>query len=316
MIGLLAVAHQLQHLLQFRLGRPAVGAVAGQVHRRVPVGHDNLVRLHVLGHIDDDGAGPAGGGDVERLLEDAHDVLGALDQVVVLGDGPADFDDGRLLEGVAADDRRADLPGDGDDGAGVELGVGEGGDEVGGAGTAGGDADADPAGGAGVALGREAAALFVARQDGAQAVGDVGERLVDRHTGAAGVGENDLDAVVEQALDQDIGPGHRRLRRLAHGGNSHASGNADGRMSYFKDRSDSFQRLWRERDARRLPRVHEDVRLGTALLTYLHSRRSVRGRRRSRRTRPGRMCWNRTPPGRNRTALTATARPAPTPCGR
>ena len=55
-------------------------------------------------------------------------------------------------------------------GHGIELGVGEAGDEVGGAGAAGGDADADLAGGAGVALGREAAALLVPRQDGAQPV--------------------------------------------------------------------------------------------------------------------------------------------------
>ena len=53
-------------------------------------------------------------------------------------------------------------------GHGVHLGVGQAGDEVGGAGAAGGHADADLAGAAGVALGREAAALLVARQDGAQ----------------------------------------------------------------------------------------------------------------------------------------------------
>ena len=255
MIGFLLLRHQLQHLLQFRPGRPAVGAVAGQVHRRVPVGHDDLVDLHVLGHVDDDRAGPAAGGEVERLLEHAHDVLGALDEVVVLGDGPADLDDGRLLEGVGADDVRADLAGDGDDRHGVELGVGEAGDEVGGAGAAGGDADADLAGGAGVALGGEAAALFVARQDSAQTVGHVGQRLVNRHTGAAGVGENDLDAVAEQALDQNVGPGHRRLRRLAHGGNSHASGNADGRKHHFTAEGDSFQRVWRESGPRTVGRT-------------------------------------------------------------
>ena len=99
---------------------------------------------------------------------------------------------------------------------GVHLGVGEAGDEVGGAGAAGGDADADLAGGAGVALGREAAALLVARQDGAQAIVDVRQRLVNGHAGAAGVGEDDLDAVVEQALDQDGGPRLRQRLRFGH----------------------------------------------------------------------------------------------------
>ena len=64
----------------------------------------------------------------------------------------------------------ADLAGDGDERHGIQLGVGEAGDEVGGAGAAGGDADADLAGAAGVALGGEAAALLVARQNGAQPV--------------------------------------------------------------------------------------------------------------------------------------------------
>src|SRR5207248_4024697 len=159
-----------------------------------------------LGHVDDDGAGPARAGDVEGLLEDADDVLGAGDEVVVLGDGPANLDDGRLLEGVGADDGGADLAGDGDQRDGVHLGVGQAGDEVGGAGAAGGDADADPAGGAGVPFGGEPAALLVAGQDGAELVAEAGEGLVDGHAGPAGVGEDHLDPVVDQALHQDVGP--------------------------------------------------------------------------------------------------------------
>ena len=68
--------------------------------------------------------------------------------------------------------RRADLAGDGDDRHRVHLGVGEAGDEVGRPGPAGGHADADLAGAAGVALGREAAALLVPRQDGAEPVAE------------------------------------------------------------------------------------------------------------------------------------------------
>ena len=56
-------------------------------------------------------------------------------------------------------------------GIAVHLGVGDAGDEVRRAGAAGGHADADLAGGAGVALGREAAALLVPRQDRAEPVG-------------------------------------------------------------------------------------------------------------------------------------------------
>src|SRR5262249_29319436 len=199
--GPLAGADHLQELAQ--LGRPGaeVGAVAGGVHGGRPVGDGHLADLHVLGHVDDDRPGPAGGGDVERRLDDARDVLGARDQVVVLGDGPAHLDDRRLLEGVAADDGGADLPGDGDDRAGVHLGVGQAGDEVGRPGPAGGQADADLAGAAGVALGGEAAALLVPRQDGAQAGGGGRPGLGGGGAGAAGAGGDELDRVVQAGLN-------------------------------------------------------------------------------------------------------------------
>ena len=97
----------------------------------------------------------------------------ALNQIMVLGDGPADFDDRRFLERIGADDGgRRPGPVMAMIGHGIHLGVGEAGDEVGGAGAAGGDADADPAGAARVALGREAAALLVPRQDRANLVGN------------------------------------------------------------------------------------------------------------------------------------------------
>src|SRR6185312_9171586 len=98
--------------------------------------------------------------------------------------------------------------GDGDDRRRIHLGVGEASDEVGGAGAAGGHADADFAGGAGVAVGHEPAALLVARQNGPQPVLDFGERLVDGHGGAAGIGEHDLDALANEGFDEDIGAGH------------------------------------------------------------------------------------------------------------
>ena len=83
----------------------------------------------------------------------------------MLSDGTCYLDDGGFLEGVCADHAAGDLAGDGDEGDAVKQGVGEAGDEVGGAGAGGGDADAGEAGRAGVALGGEDAALFVARED-------------------------------------------------------------------------------------------------------------------------------------------------------
>ena len=73
------------------------------------------------------------------------------------------------------------------------------------------------AGGAGVALGHEAAALLVARQDGADLVLDVlGQRLVQRHAGPAGIGEDGIDAVIDQTLDEDVRARYRPLLNLRH----------------------------------------------------------------------------------------------------
>ena len=69
----------------------------------VVVGHA-LGLLHVLGHVDEHRARPAGGGDEERFLHDAGDVGHVGHQVVMLGDAAADFDDRRFLERVGADD--------------------------------------------------------------------------------------------------------------------------------------------------------------------------------------------------------------------
>src|SRR5690606_27629013 len=76
-------------------GRRAGGAVSP--------GAGELRQGDVLGNVDEHRSGPAGGGDGERFVDDAGQVPGVLDQVVVLGDGPGDADDVRLLEGVGPD---------------------------------------------------------------------------------------------------------------------------------------------------------------------------------------------------------------------
>ena len=112
----------------------------------------------------------------------------------------------RLLEGTAADHRLGHLAGDGDQGTGIDIGVGDGRHQVGRTGTASRHAHAGPAGGSGVAFGSEASALFVTGQDGANL--RLRERLVDLHARAAGVGENDLAALALQRLDKDVAPKH------------------------------------------------------------------------------------------------------------
>ena len=92
----------------------------------------------------------------------------------MLRDGSRYLDNGRLLERVGADHPARHLAGDGDEWDGVEQRVGEGGDEVGGPGTGGGDADAGLAGGASVALSGKGLALLVAEE----VVGDGSVNLI------------------------------------------------------------------------------------------------------------------------------------------
>ena len=68
--------------------------------------------------------------------------------------------------------------------------------------------DADLAGRARIALGGMHRALLVAHQDVAQPV-LLEERVVDRQDGAAGIAENDINALIDQGFDD-----HFRSRHL------------------------------------------------------------------------------------------------------
>ena len=71
-------------------------------------------------------------------------------------------------------------------------------------------AHADPPGDPRVAVGRVGAALLVADEDVAQ-LGVVAEDVVERQDHAARVAEEDVDALAEQRLAQDVGPDPRPL---------------------------------------------------------------------------------------------------------
>ena len=88
-------------------GKP--GEVPGEVDGLVPIRHGELL-LDVFGDVDEDRAEVAGGGN------NARNVVDVEDELVVLGDGSDDFDNGGFLEGVDANHAPGDLAGDGDDG--------------------------------------------------------------------------------------------------------------------------------------------------------------------------------------------------------
>ena len=186
----------------------ALGVEPGDVHL---VGEQYLRAglLDVFRHVDDHRAGPAACGDLERLLHHGRDFVDVGDEVAVFHHRQGHPEKVGLLKSALADHCLRHLAGDGDERDRIHERVGDAGDEVGGAGAAGGHADTGPAGGAGIALGRERAALLVARQDGADLLGS-GQRLVKLHARAAGVGEDRVHALALECADEDLTADHAR----------------------------------------------------------------------------------------------------------
>ena len=178
---------------------------AGDDLRLGRVGRAGLLLEGVLGDVDVDGAGPAGPRDVERLGHDARQVVGIAHEVVVLGHRQRDAVDVDLLERVLADQRGGHVAGDGDHRHRVEERGPDPGHEVGRARTGGAHAHPDPTGHPGVAVGGVRAALLVADEDVAQ-LGIVAEDVVERQDHAARVAEEDVDALAQQRLAQDVRP--------------------------------------------------------------------------------------------------------------
>ena len=166
----------------------------------------------VLGDVHQDRAGTPAGGDVKGLVDRLRQFGGALHEEVVLRAGAGDAERVRLLERVASDQLRRDLPGDRHDGDRVEEGVHQAGDEIRRPRSRGRAADADLPGGAGVPLRREGGVLLVADE----VVLDlrVVEHVVEGEGHAAGISEEATDAFPEKALHQDVRAGHQ-VRHVA-----------------------------------------------------------------------------------------------------
>ena len=173
------------------------------------------------------GPGPAAPGDVERLGDHARQLIRVADQVVVLRHRQRDAVDVDLLERVLADQRRRNVAGDRDHRHGVEEGGPDPGDEVRGPRSRRAHAHADPTGDPGIAVGGVGAALLVADEHVAE-LRVIPEDVVEGQDDAARIAEEDVDALAEQGLAQDVGADARALevaRLVEHG----LAGLLDGR---------------------------------------------------------------------------------------
>ena len=201
-----------------RVARAGGGPVAG--HGRLGVVEVlDLAGPLVHADVDQHRAGAPRLGHVEGLGERPRQVVGVLDQVRVLHDRQGDADDVRLLEGVGAHARGADLAGDRDQRHRVHVGVGDRGHEVGRARPRGGRADAGPSGDLRVPFGHVAGTLLVAHQEGSD-VRVVVERVEERDHRSSRQPEDGVHARPLEASEGRIDRAHawcpsaRWLRRL------------------------------------------------------------------------------------------------------
>ena len=193
------VAHPLEVALDLR----TIGLVLDVALERIGAAGE----LHVLRDVDDDRAWAAVRGDVEGLVQDARQILDPAHQIIVLGAIAGDAGRVAFLERVRADEMGRHLAGDADQRDRIHQRVGETGDRVGRARAGGHQKDADLAGRAREAFCGMRRALLVAHENVADLV-LMEDRVVDRQHRAAGIAEDELDALIFQRLDHHFGAGH------------------------------------------------------------------------------------------------------------
>jgi hypothetical protein len=142
---------------------------------------------------------------VKSLLDDHGQVVHILDQVVVLGAGPGDSGNIRLLEGIVADQHGGDLPGKDHHGNGIHVGRGQSGDGIGAAGAGGYDADADLAGGPGITVRGVDRTLFMTHQDMPDLLGILAHGMVQGQDRSARQPEDGVDPFQFERFEYDFG---------------------------------------------------------------------------------------------------------------
>ena len=187
--------------ISFWLGKEDRLAAMGLGGRGFPVENAGCL-LGVLGDVQEHRAGAVGRRDLKGFAQRRGNVLGARDQVVVLGDRQRDSGDVAFLKSVGADHGAADLAGDANDRGGVHHRRGDPGDHVRGARAGGGYGHSHSSAGAGVAVGHVRGALFVPDQN----VVDLGsgQGVVGRQNRAAGIAEYARDIQGFEGLPNDV----------------------------------------------------------------------------------------------------------------
>ena len=126
------------------------------------------------------------------------------DHVVVFGDRSTDLDHRRFLKCIGADGFLRNLAGDRDDRHAVQFGIGNSSHQIGSSRTAGRHTDSDFSRRSGHTLSGKRAALFVARQNRANAIAILAECLMQRHAGSPGVRKAVLRPLTNEHFHENL----------------------------------------------------------------------------------------------------------------
>ena len=159
----------------------------------------------ILQEVNQNRTGTTTGGHGKSLAHHIGDLLCIAHQESRLGDRHGDTGGVDLLKGILTQQVLAHIAGDKYHGGGIQIGSGDAGGQVRGAGAGGGEADAHLAGGAGITVSRVSRALLVGGQNVVEFTLVTVEFIVQVQDGAAGIAEDGIYVLLQQAL-------HDRLR--------------------------------------------------------------------------------------------------------
>ena len=188
-----------------RIGRGPVGRIVVMPWLGPDIGRIQRVLLHVIGQADMGGAGPARGHGAKGAAHGVRNLVHAVDGGIPLGQRPVQ----RLLVQFGQRELAAcahgNVRGDAQHGHRGFVGLGQAGQQVGGAAAAGAFAHAHLACDARIGVGHVAGAALVPREDVVHAVVQPRHGVVEGQAGVAAQAEDVLDAVELKHADHGVG---------------------------------------------------------------------------------------------------------------
>ena len=175
------------------------------------MGHGRILRHRagdILGNIDEDRSGPACARDPERFADRRSQIIYILYNVSMFGNGHGYTCDVDLLEGVLAEQGERHIACNSDQRNTVHISCGDTGHKIGRARAAGGQAYADFAGRAGIAVRHMRGALFMRGQIMGDLVSVFVKCIIDVEDRTSRISEDRIDSLLEQACDNDLSTCH------------------------------------------------------------------------------------------------------------